>query len=801
MDKKLIFSALLAFLVSLTLLLADLGLISVPYLSPAGELDSGQALGTVRQVQRQVRRRAHNRVIWQASDAQDPLFAQDSILTLQQSAALLELNNNTQLRLQENTLVVLEPLESLDRQAKDSSFRLRFFRGHLRTQKTTQAFRLSAGEWSLDVEAGADLSLRGQGASDNFEVEVAKGEVKIFHSSDPTAIQQVPKGSRLFLNEEMISTLERIDPQLSWSPSLFPSLEHRIYSHSWPVSVELRWQGMAEKLRHSQPSSEAAPSIHTVLGRQAVTLNLGPGSHHFQLLGLDSQNYEVTPTSPTLSVHLWQAPRLRHLSPLPRDRFQQGQAITFSWLSLGAGFEYYLKITDPESSQVGERATVLLPTQGQTVHTAPLAQSGLFYWSVVAKDEDGFEIPAFLTYPIYSLPDPLSAPKLRAPARAPSSGPPPPEPQSMRTGPSIKQRLFAAILPRVHAAETEDLQTTQFLLSWFEVEGADHYYLEISEDPQFESPVVTKRIQNPEYLWSTSSQNVHYYRVAAGSADGRMGVFSEVMRVDPGALQADSMDEPMKEIAETAPTISDSVSSPPEESAPEVPLVSAPPKEIARTEEKVSEPDRLLPHETRVVLEFWYAPVHRLGRQSSSSQIFDASSSGSSSSSAGLRLSIPQHGRASWHFALSADQHFWTLKDPSTSPAQMDLKDQQIKWTTLRRGLYSRWGFGVSALQWNQLERADLESLVLKEISALGPSVERERYYLDRRIQLRQSASLLLGGNSLWATDAQLRALYLWQLPQDSQLSLGLQLDALLWRNSSTKGSQVKSLFVLGWMW
>ena len=815
MDRKLIGVALLLLSLSLTYLLADLGLLGGLDFGREGLHSSQTSLGKVSRVQKNVRRRAQNSIIWQGAETNTDLFSYDSVLTLSQSAALLELENQIRIDLHENTLVVLEPLNA-SAGGRDSSFRLQFYRGDLRSRSGSGPLSLGSGEWTLEAQANSDISLRRPEGSEGLEVEVSQGEVVLRHR-ESQELKSISSGTRLQLGDRDVLAVEQIDDSLSWRHTPF----ERIYSHHWPKSVELRWSGPADRLVWGEEVLELSP------GQQSLSLELKPGTHRFRLLAKTADK-ELSPSrasSSTLTLNLWPAPRLRHLSPLPRDRVRVGENFSISWLGLGQDFTYQLKLKAPGETEpkVSSKATPLTEMQHSLSHP------GAFEWSIQALDEEGFVIPPFYSYPLFSVPDPLQAPRLRAPTSVPirpstgeSSSHRPVQPWPPTLQPWAQpSALWTSWLSRLLLPSAQASTQKRVLLSWDEVPGADHYVIEIDDNPQFESPLLTQKQSRPEFLWTPpDDKKVHYYRVAAGREDGQMGLFSEVMAIDPNqwSIQEtaeNAVEGPPESLAEsTAPPAQSAASTqstlPPGFSSFARPAPSAPPERppsytsSPKTEEEprpLRPPRRLQAYETRFVLEFWYSPSLLMARQRHRDQDLDISFAGLSPSGAGLRLSFPQAGVASWHLQLEGQSHFWQAKESHLFPQQAELKDQQISAQILRRGWQEQWAFGLKALEFQAVERLSPSQIEMISLQALGLAGEWEDHFRGDRHQLRLGVSLFAGEKNLYAGQLQGRWLLLWPLISDSQLGTGLQLNSFLWQQGHRQGQKLQGQLILSWQW
>src|SRR3954463_4346557 len=78
-------------------------------LKSSQKIDAGQSLGEITETKREVRRRTQDSLVWEESKHSQKLFSHDSILTLDQSTASVKLIGDTQITLNENTLVTIEP--------------------------------------------------------------------------------------------------------------------------------------------------------------------------------------------------------------------------------------------------------------------------------------------------------------------------------------------------------------------------------------------------------------------------------------------------------------------------------------------------------------------------------------------------------------------------------------------------------------------------------------------------------------------------------------------------------------------
>ncbi|MFN7133709.1 MAG: hypothetical protein ACK4N5_16650, partial [Myxococcales bacterium] len=69
------------------------------------------------------------------------------------------------------------------------------------------------------------------------------------------------------------------------------------------------------------------------------------------------------------------------------------------------------------------------------------------------------------------------------------------------------------------------------VLRWQPIAGAARYVVEISEDPVFERPVLTREVPHARYRWVADPQRTYWWRVRAVARDGHEGPWSEASRL------------------------------------------------------------------------------------------------------------------------------------------------------------------------------------------------------------------------------------------------------------------------------
>lgn len=549
MDRKLIIGTLILLFIQICLLVAD---VDVFFLTNGVENETApaQKIGLLINKKQNVKRRSHGSIVWEDSQESDNLMIYDSVLTLENSSAQLKLKDDVQINLHENTLIVLEPSEH----DKNDSLRIRFNYGDFSSQNRKQRMQVGSGEFLIDAKPGTNLNLKSI-AGDKVEVEISSGAIDIIKKNSPQEVKTIENGTRFTIDKNTITDTQKISDSLKFSMRA----EERIYTHEFPIQFRLRWQGDAKEIRIVGPDKK--PFYINVKNEKEHALELTQGSHYLTLIN-DTQ------ISSEVALRVLQAPRIRYTAPLPRDRFELGSHILFSWLPAEGALKYEVELTNP----LGERER--LPAQINIHEGAPQIE-GPVQMRVWAEDEAGFKIPPHYKLQLYFIRDPFAPPKLIVP---PKNAAPNSDDQSFIPKKSGAHWLYSLIFGELAQADEPSTQKTKIvrkiIFGWEPIQGADFYNIEISSEKDFAKPEVMRTVKENSFHWSEYSKQTYYWRVAAGADSGRMGLFSEAATVN--LSKVDSLKEGeispgvllvITEIHEPPP-VQTILSSPPDTTAP-----------------------------------------------------------------------------------------------------------------------------------------------------------------------------------------------------------------------------------------
>lgn len=741
MDRWLLSGAGLLFFFECLFFLGDLGYLpQLRIFSSTAVQQELKPIGNVVHTFQNVKRKNQTSLVWEDSEKNDLLFENDAVLTLKNSSTQLKLEGDITLDIQQNTLVVLEVPE----EDKNKNLLLRFSKGHLRGKSRNQNFRLGHGDWRFEAHAGSHIAVRST-TENQIEMEVSEGEVEVLHPQ--LGRHKVQQGQRLQIENNRLQDIETLSSEVRWkSPS-----EMKVYSHRFPAKIQLEWEGEAQEL--IVKTQLQTPRSHSVAKQSAFETELDPGHYFVHLRNRQGR-------SGTVSLQVLPAPRFIYLAPLPRDRVKTEAPLDFFWMRPEGASGYKVEIArEPEFEQVWktlESGTPGLPYR--------FPEEGDFFWRVQAYDPEGFEIPAPYVYPIFSLENPLSPPKIKPPENRPVRLP------AKET--SIQQRIWNWIFPAVYAASEEDFERA-LVFSWYPVPDADFYIVEISSQPDFIQPEVIQTVKGTRFEWKNFDHKIYYFRVAGGQTNGRKGLFSDPMTVDlsqlseltPGEIQPGVEYLAQKKSPPTKPT--DATMKESSDKSEQEKVAPASPS-----------PDPLPPTSSDV--EFQVRTYFGGSYLYSKSEGADFSShiQNFSQGFIGLKVNVPMKKSGSVKLQGSYSPLKW--KPKNAAEFQTEQKENLIKAALLYRSYRSRWGLGVGYQDWGYLEREGPESVELKTKSVWGLAFDTQAD-LNENWRTHHAGQLTFwGGDTLLQLNNHLDFLF-----SGDKLSIGPRLELVYFKTQS----------------
>lgn len=759
-DKNLILITSFFLFLEVTWLLIHLQIIPNPFRSKEGQITQISA-GYVLKSQRELRKRNMNSLVWENASIDDTLYYFDSVLTLSQSTATLYLKEQTEVHMSENTLVTIEPQDS----SSNNQIRLKFSRGDLRARNPFASTRIETDQWSLNLDQGSEVSLRQTGKED-FEVEVLKGNLEFEKDANKQAIAK----NRVLKIEknQMVGTLS-IGEDLKFQGPGY----QRFYSHKSEAKIPITWKGTAEKIQIIPLGKDSL--VKAIEPKQtADLLELIPGKYTLRLVNNDQ-------VSEAKEIEIWQTPNLQLITPFPRDRVYTNQSINFVWSYIPEAKEYKIYLTDHRTGKTVEQ------TVKDNYWQYTFSNEGDIEWKVVGLDSDGFEMPSNYSNELFPRFEPFAAPKLKSPElRVPASKeksnsdekPKSEKNSKKKKKTSFFQMIFESLVPSAQAEEAKQEELPwvpnpvkeanapssakpapnekknkksnyEALFAWEKVDGADLYTIEISDSLDFHSPQTTKVIKKTEFIWKNFPLGKYYWRVAAGSSKGRMGVFSEPAKVDLSSLPDKSSQSDGVLIRKTLDPDAErpNVEIKTEEIVANAPKPSFDESRFEKETKMASDQERNL--RERYLLE--YSPAWTSWNLSGEDQL-KAKMNGSSLGAFHFQTEQTMSFEKSYFVDVFYAQYKWKAADTTTYPFQEDQLYADFRTQILFGNNKSGVLRGAIVQTVPSIERKDLEKIEVKTNFTLGPSAlfswnHSERYTSDHSFSVLAGSQIFVFTN------------------------------------------------------
>ncbi len=546
-DRRWILFIVVLLIIEISWLLIDFRIIEISLFSKKEKISEAREAGFVINVQEQLKRRGANSLVWESTNAKEILYFQDSILTLANSTARLNLKEQTELQLSENTLVTIEEPSGTDK----SEIRLRFSKGDIKARNPSSRTQIQGDDWIVNLESGSEISLRKNKLAYEFEILDGKGSIET-----KNGVKKLGKSELLQLgNNHEIKSIAKIE-SLKWSDSAVA----RAYVSENKADVNLQWTGSATELlvQGTEKGAEQSETKHILTASQfKISLMLTAGSYKVRLISSEG-------ISDAKAIEVLKVPQILLKSPLARDRFVVGETVNFLWIGDAEIKKYHFVMTKNGREIKNEFTT-------DTSKTIKFIEEGDYTWSISGHDMDGHKLPNLKKNSFYVREAPLKAPVLKEPVFIEELE----TEEKISPGASLKRRsIWSLLFPMAFAVTKPSRYEVTF--EWTSVPGANAYTLEVSETSDFSSPLLVRTLKENKFTWKNAENRKYFWRVASGNSNGHLGFFST-----PMLLQLTSLRKIIR------PTILPTVPDPATKIIPTIPptVVVAEPKPILTQDE------------------------------------------------------------------------------------------------------------------------------------------------------------------------------------------------------------------------
>jgi hypothetical protein len=682
-DKYLVSLAFMLLCFECGWLLQDLKVIDISKLAHFSQNrneDGEILLGKITLTKKEVRLRSTSSLVWEETQSTQKLFAYDSVLTLDQSGAELDLKGSAHVTLHENTLVTIEPpfekSENVGSPKKDGPVRLHFKHGTMLASSGREPQSVDTGDYVIEAQSNSKITVRSRGDG-GFDIESSEGQAKIIDPKTQEVRQTLNSGQAVQIKDKTIAEAQEA-LNVKWDT---PADGYRYYTHNDITGVDFKWSGEVTSLDLFQTDSNRLQS-YLVKDMQELKVQIAVGNYIARL-------QSGTQSTFARNISVWHAPRIHLVKPLIRERFKVNTPIKFIWTLDSDVAQYIFEISKDLNFEK------IIKSEALTENAISINELALgkYFWRVRGKDNLKYEIPELYNNTFMILNNPLEPPKLKAPLIKHDS----------RDEKPHAFNFMQLFFDEAMADELKSDYSAEF--QWEQVREADGYLIEISATPDFRETLISESTKQPTFRWKNFKLAKYYWRVAARTTNGDVGLFSEVGYADLRKIPT----EPVSQVPIPVKTVEDPATA----TATQMP---------GEKVESIATAKTFTPHEVDELSVKQKPP--------SDQWVFDFASGGYAVTSlfkggdfkvqeTGLSLGVfkvrlaPPSKWSPWHFEGEFRKIRLKAQDPTSYPFQDQTQNYQMRLAFIKNSNdYSKLGYGF-AIQ-NEVvfyHRLDLENV------------------------------------------------------------------------------------------
>lgn len=335
-----------------------------------------ETIGTLQQQTANVKRKLGDSLYWNPIKDNDALFANDSIRTGASSAAVIQLQDKSQIQLAENSLIVLEK--------SANALNVDFKTGDIETKGGSAPLSIKVKDNILEANQ-ADLKLSTD-SKNNTQIVVTKGTATLKDKQN----QKTELSTKNAVNVDESGQAKKIAvPLILNTPkdkivALDPERK-TMYPFTWTVLDE----NLKEEFIEISSSTDFQKISFTKPAHQAVKGEITRGINYWRV-GWRDQDKKVFYSEPR-ELRLEEDRRLTLTAPQNQAviNFEPSQdTIGFSWSALGDPKVFLIEVAkDPRFDTV-----IVNKTISQRSIDIPAFKEGQYYWRIRAFSEDNNEI-------------------------------------------------------------------------------------------------------------------------------------------------------------------------------------------------------------------------------------------------------------------------------------------------------------------------------------------------------------------------------------------------------------------------
>ena len=289
--------------------------------------NDSEIIGYITQKTKMIQRKSDSTVVWSDVEQKTPLSRRDTIRSEELSNAVIVLNDGTELRVDENSMVILD--------FSDKDITINLVQGNIRAErkKTDPASTLNIlSEGTKIVLTDGDLSLAKK-----------EGEAVKLVSNRGTAIMETPNGKKYELdqNQELVKKKGNVEYSLqTQSFNLgFPEDQAFIQSDG-SANVDFSWSGGEAKLEVARDSN-FQNKVFSKNSAGSASTKLNNASYYWRVVGKNS-------SSVVRKFIVLQSETISLISPSENQSFEfleSAPLVNFSWTKSNFDASYILEVS------------------------------------------------------------------------------------------------------------------------------------------------------------------------------------------------------------------------------------------------------------------------------------------------------------------------------------------------------------------------------------------------------------------------------------------------------------------------
>ena len=443
-------------------------------------------IGTLTVKKNLVQRKPEGKVVWKSVLQTYPVYERDTVRTGEASQAVLHLHGKFKIDMDENTLILLDFLDS------DKKGRVRLGNGSARFRqadpekgKTFNLEIVDKGQ-NINLSGAKELLLNKSSSGKKLEVAALKDKVKI--TSDSGIEETLTPDSLLVLSDKKASK-----QRLAVIPQK-PEDGAYIAGAGQSIAVNFRWKtgAKAQKIQIdvSKRSDLSSPVLSKKVAKSSFAARLQPGLYYWRLTGSPSKEFPGK-YSVIRKFRVISQAAVKTYKPLPNSIFTYRDIepfVSFSWSSGSEGSTYLLEIAKDKKFK-----KLLVQKNTFSINYGSTFPQGKYYWRVINKND-------------------LAASQISSQSKS----------FKIVRRKEMKLSLRLNLAPK-QVLDRKSLEKKGFVLNWKDNPEVALTEVVVAEDPKLSETVIEEKVSGNFFRMKAKfSKAVYYYKLKSYNEQGEL---------------------------------------------------------------------------------------------------------------------------------------------------------------------------------------------------------------------------------------------------------------------------------------